>query len=1355
MSDSRLWLVNTNGNVFTLSTKHRRLRQLVKTYLDGVKLKRLAACQSGAWGIGHDHHVYIFVHSTEVPIRVQETTYENQRWSPISGFSGSNLLPTDRTNWSDEHGNGFLPKESFSLPSQHWEWDGDWEIDDNFQGQIASRGGWQYATNFPRPWTPESTWKSCVRKRKWIRFRRFNATDVWAKIFDEKMKESGDCFIDIAVGGFDIPTQAKGHLCVWGVTHTGQVYVRQGVTNDCPEGKEWRPISTDNHGLINISVGPTGLVWGVTWDGQCLVRLGVNRDHVYGTCWTLVTYPDESTRVMQIALGLNTLWALSREGKVWYRKGIQGTQLLTGTAAATGSTWVEMVGEMAHIAVTPSNQVFAVGLNEYEVYFRSGVTSSDFGGKTWQLLSLKENTAVLQHDSCSSVTSDSIAESGLEGSNRYSSSAASHMTRYMRTGSESGWSEGSSVRGSLTLATPIKQPARDEPSGEGRGLCMTLATPIQKTSSEQAVYAVLPTSHASGMDAEISNKAGENKSVIQDCSSNNGVTMETESSSTEDIARNKCDQETPCDKVDVCSAISPVQVSITSTDLETSESNLDNHQPGALSPASVSCKLSPKSVISSCDNFDSLGSSVTSEENDGIINFVTDLLSGSSVTETSDDADSKDVSSEDVSKRLEQDNMSDLQDTREITHTPHRPSSLEVVGNSSLLIHDSESPVFNQEESTPWTTIGPSTGISGTISVRSTPSIDQDVITMFEMAPAMPRYCWAWLNGMACVFDDPSKITWLQSYQESDDATPQGNKTKVKISLALRDDFLKKLHIRNTREVENFKFIESAVQRTSWLKKSNMKWYMFGKRPQWLDCSVELEQGHGDTEEGSLTIHYAFKGKPMHSQICIQDIVCVKQVSDYLERTTVVLHTTDTVKSLQPWLLKLTSESEVEDWVSLLCTVNAMRWKLNQPVPQGSVWSTTKRGDIFVHPPDKVHVKGHEMRWMQQGGHLKLLETSLCGITWGIGYDHSVWTNTGGYGGGIFKATSHLSKEVFLQTDMRTVLVYENQKWLPVFGYSSRGVVMEGYSWSDKMSQRHDSKEEVQLPSSRWKWVSDWRVDYEVEGGADNNGWQHASSFQRPFHQGQGMRDGVRRRKWTRKCKLETVGPWQPCVSVPLIDVSVQVEPVMSSSEPVVLWAVGTNGNVLTRLGVTMENPQGDSWIPVATDQPFRAVSVGGTYRVWALAMDGSAWYRPGVTKYNIAGTCWLQVVPPPPPGCLLKHISVGTTAVWAVDTRGNLWYRQEITETFPEGTRWGYVSNSVKFVSVGPQDQVWIVTDSNFMKNKRGPGVIYRRVGISDVCPTGTSWEIVIGSGWEYVSIRGQYEPEEEPEDLPIKEPL
>ena len=78
MGDSRLWLANTNGNVFTISTDQQHLRQLTKTYRGGVKLKSIAAHHNGAWGIGHDHSVYVFVHSSEVPIRVQETTYENQ-----------------------------------------------------------------------------------------------------------------------------------------------------------------------------------------------------------------------------------------------------------------------------------------------------------------------------------------------------------------------------------------------------------------------------------------------------------------------------------------------------------------------------------------------------------------------------------------------------------------------------------------------------------------------------------------------------------------------------------------------------------------------------------------------------------------------------------------------------------------------------------------------------------------------------------------------------------------------------------------------------------------------------------------------------------------------------------------------------------------------------------------------------------------------------------------------------------------------------------------------------------------------------------------------------------------------------
>lgn len=43
--------------------------------------------------------------------------------------------------------------------------------------------------------------------------------------------------------------------------------------------------------------------------------------------------------------------------------------------------------------------------------------------------------------------------------------------------------------------------------------------------------------------------------------------------------------------------------------------------------------------------------------------------------------------------------------------------------------------------------------------------------------------------------------------------------------------------------------------------------------------------------------------------------------------------------------------------------------------------------------------------WRQVGGHLRLVECNNRGIVWGIGYDHTVWVYTGGYGGGFIQGT--------------------------------------------------------------------------------------------------------------------------------------------------------------------------------------------------------------------------------------------------------------------------------------------------------------------------------------------------------------
>lgn len=51
--------------------------------------------------------------------------------------------------------------------------------------------------------------------------------------------------------------------------------------------------------------------------------------------------------------------------------------------------------------------------------------------------------------------------------------------------------------------------------------------------------------------------------------------------------------------------------------------------------------------------------------------------------------------------------------------------------------------------------------------------------------------------------------------------------------------------------------------------------------------------------------------------------------------------------------------------------------------------------------------------WRQVGGHLRLIECNNRGIVWGIGYDHTAWVYTGGYGGGFIQGMDSWSTAVY------------------------------------------------------------------------------------------------------------------------------------------------------------------------------------------------------------------------------------------------------------------------------------------------------------------------------------------------------
>ena len=98
-------------------------------------------------------------------------------------------------------------KDGVQLPSLAWAWDDEWHVDTVFRGaQVCTvlhctvlyctvlyctvlyctvlyctvfrgaqleMGGWTYAVDFPAEYHPKKGFTSCVRRRRWIRHRRY------------------------------------------------------------------------------------------------------------------------------------------------------------------------------------------------------------------------------------------------------------------------------------------------------------------------------------------------------------------------------------------------------------------------------------------------------------------------------------------------------------------------------------------------------------------------------------------------------------------------------------------------------------------------------------------------------------------------------------------------------------------------------------------------------------------------------------------------------------------------------------------------------------------------------------------------------------------------------------------------------------------------------------------------------------------------------------------------------------------------------------------------------------------------------------------------------------------------------
>ena len=86
-------------------------------------------------------------------------------------------------------------------------------------------------------------------------------------------------------------------------------------------------------------------------------------------------------------------------------------------------------------------------------------------------------------------------------------------------------------------------------------------------------------------------------------------------------------------------------------------------------------------------------------------------------------------------------------------------------------------------------------------------------------------------------------------------------------------------------------------------------------------------------------------------------------------------------------------------------------------------------------------IRPNDMYWRLLGaGHLLQVESSQAGVTWGLGYDSVAWVYTGGWGGAHFKGIDQSDIGIHPMEDTRYFYVYENQRWNPLTGFTSKGL---------------------------------------------------------------------------------------------------------------------------------------------------------------------------------------------------------------------------------------------------------------------------------------------------------------------------
>ncbi|KAF7379139.1 tectonin beta-propeller repeat-containing protein isoform X1 [Vespula maculifrons] len=1343
MPSSYLYAINNEGRVFGLSTSGTMWREFM--YL-GLEFKQLSAVPHFMWAIGGDRQVYVHVHGLDIPIRIKEETYENERWLPLEGFSGR-LLPTDRYNFSNQDGTVDRSRDKVKLPSMAWQWEGDWHIETTLDGQPLDHDGWTYAVDFPATYSAKKQWKSCVRRRKWVRYRRYSAMNSWCAIAPLHKDPTKEPFIDVAVGGNQMPGGNPGGLVVWAVTAHGRVMFRVGTSTTCPEGQRWSSIKLNNgHEVCQISVGVTGLVWATLLAGKAIIRTGITRENPMGDDWTEVEPPQKDLRLIQVSVGTDAVWAVTHDGNVWFRKGIKGEMSGVCEQLAAGTGWVEMLSKMALVSVAPNDQVWAIGYEDRCLYYRMGITRSELTGKKWRLIN-----APLQLSRASSNAS-------LSSSNRHSMCGTPQQQRHQ---SWSSLNRPHSTSEGTTLVREWEEQSRSAPTPTSLKLWQrTNDAAVTKNSQQTSCQDIYTTEEKKRSANSLNMSDFAETNVANITISNESLTKTGESIVVSGKGMSSTVKVNPAAWSPVHSVGSMVGIeahpetdgSIFDPDL-TGDSGVYGEDESAAIVYWAECDPSWYKVEAGACYMDPLNPPKWISDINGVTHGeIAEPWRIYILEELKNRLKGIDLDLSKYEKAIEKSSWVKNGDARckvkgsnmyqdciiELEWISSDSGSLDS-GTLTILNSDGATILMQFPISEITCVICCSEPGNPRIAIHTPKLIRSKVLTLQFLSDADMEEWLAHLTSVSC---------------QTNNIYGKPSPNSIWITNALGD-----VYVYDPAITEENQFCEDVYVQ-------------------------ELDAAGKDLPFESILQNSFGYGSSLRITVCIHDdadrlsfnLVCYTTTSLKQKGITdchdVALHFNPRLK--ENLIIRNTYQSGQwgdeernggsplkpgSDFIlNIVCEERGYRIFIDDTeytfyshrIPPQNITHLRIKGLMtlcsVLYKSRSIIIEPITMFWRQMGGHLKKVETCSVGVTWGIGYDNTAWVYTNGWGGTFLKGSGTSNTGINTMIDTHNYFVYENQRWNPVTGYTSHGLPTDRYMWSDVTGRHKRTREHTKLLSVHWQWISDWITDFHTPGGVDRDGWQYATDFPSQYHGKKQFTDYVRRRRWYRKCQLTTSGPWQELGNTKLIDVSLYTASKPGEDSLIHVWAVASNGEALFRRGVSESCPMGVSWEHIPSDQPLIGISCGPNGQVWAVGKNGSSYWRLGVTLTKPAGLQWQNVEPPS--GAQLKQISVGKDVVWALDNTGRLSVRRDIqANIFPEGSHWQtlpampndpiHIDISVinskqgfRHISVAKEEgQVWAVS---------GAGIICRRIGVTNENPAGTGWATGIGANWQHVSAGG-----------------